>query len=176
MAASQTIAAPAIGSSTIESSSRRISLRFSTPMAAASLNNDTVTVIGPTGQIAGAVTPVKDGREVLFVPTQELLPDTHYSVFVSGSTDESGNQLPLTGHSFTTQALAANTASTGANTPPPGALSGHAAPSATPPSAVTSSTGPEDWIPGPEHFTGDWRAKRPPPPCRIYRLCRHPRG
>jgi len=141
-----------------------ISLRFSRPMAVTSLNNNSVTVIGPTGQITGAVTPVENGRVVFFVPTQELLPETHYSVFVSGSTDVSGTQLPLTGYSFTTLALTANVASTGVNTNPSSALNGQTKPLAIPPGAVTASTGPEDWIPGPEHFTGDWRAKRQPSP------------
>ncbi|MCP1456107.1 RHS repeat-associated core domain-containing protein [Pseudomonas kilonensis] len=137
-----------------------ISLRFSKPMAVTSLNSNTVTVIGPTGQITGRVTPVENGQAVFFVPTQELLPDTHYSVFISGATDASGTQLPLTGYNFTTQALTANTVSTGTNSS--GALDDQTKPLVTPPGPDMANTGPEDWIPGPEHLTGDWRAKRPP--------------
>ncbi|WDH22903.1 RHS repeat-associated core domain-containing protein [Pseudomonas chlororaphis] len=154
---------PAANANTVAVSSW-ISLRFSKPMAVTSLSSNTVTVIGPTGQTAGTVTPVEGGQAVFFVPTRELLPDTYYNVFVSGATDESGTQLPLTGYSFTTKALTVNVASTSTNTNSSDALKGQARPLTTPPGLDMANTGPEDWIPGPEHFSGDWRAKRPPSP------------
>ncbi|WLG47333.1 RHS repeat-associated core domain-containing protein [Pseudomonas sp. FP1740] len=164
---------PATNANTVAVSSW-ISLRFSKPMAVKSLNSNTVTVIGPTGQITGRVTPVENGQAVFFVPTQELLPDTHYSVFVSGATDASGTQLPLTGYNFTTQALTANTVSTGTNSS--GALDDQTKPPATPPSPEMANTGPEDWIPGPEHLTGDWRANRPPSPLQALPPLQAPSG
>lgn len=136
-----------------------ISLRFSKPMAVTSLDSSTVTVIGPTGQISGRVTPVENGQAVFFVPTQELLPDTHYSVFISGATDASGTHLTLAGYTFTTQALAANTAAT--STTLSSAGDDQTKPLATPAVSEMVNAGPEDWVPGPEHLTGDWRAKRP---------------
>ncbi|AMZ71426.1 MULTISPECIES: RHS repeat-associated core domain-containing protein [Pseudomonas] len=139
-----------------------ISLHFSKPMTVTSLNSNTVTVIGPTGQITGRVTPVENGQAVFFVPTQELLPNTHYSVFVSGATDASGTQLTLAGYTFTTQALTANTAPT--STTPSSAVDDQTKPLAPLADSEMVNAGPEDWVPGPEHLTGDWRTKRPPSP------------
>lgn len=166
---------PAANANTVAVSSW-ISLRFSKPMAVKSLNSNTVTVIGPTGQITGRVTPVENGQAVFFVPTQELLPDTHYSVFVSGAKDASDTQLPLTGYNFTTQTLTASAAPTGTSNNSPDALNDQTKPLANPPGPDMADTGPEDWIPGREHFTGDWRANRPPSPLQALPPLQAPPG
>ncbi|WP_447803904.1 kelch repeat-containing protein [Pseudomonas kilonensis] len=166
---------PAENANTVAVSSW-ISLSFSKPMAVTSLNSNTVTAIGPTGQITGRVTPVENGQAVFFVPTQELLPDTHYSIFVSGATDVSGTQLPLTGYNFTTQALTASAAPTGSSSNSPDTLNGPIKPMDTPPDLAMADTGPEDWIPGREHFTGDWRANRASSPLQALSPLQAPSG
>lgn len=89
-----------------------ISLRFSTPIEAASVSGATVSLIGPAGPVAATVTSVQ-GRLAFITPQEDLLPGTRYTVALGGVRNAQQQRLPFTSFGFTTAALAAtNTAST----------------------------------------------------------------
>ena len=80
-------------------------LRFSKRMAVASLNTDTVILIGPNGTTALKAVGVENGVTLFVTPKQELIPGSHYTLFVQGATDENGEALPFTAIGFTTAVL-----------------------------------------------------------------------
>lgn len=161
----------------------RIAVRFNRALAVASLNSQTVTLLGPNGPVAVQVVPAEGGMLLFVTPRVQLNPAAHYTLFIAGATDAHGIALPFTASSFTTRSLdAAPAAAQGATgAAPPGAPGARAAssasaanipatpgvasvssqstqPAATPPSQAADA---ELWIPGPEQLRGDWRSKRP---------------
>lgn len=155
--------------------SARLSLLFNKPLDPSSLNAKTVTLVGPQGAVEGSVTATDDGILAFFVPKVQLLPATHYTLFVKDAKDAAGNALPFTTIAFTTQSLnnggGVASGGTGAGTgsvtalpdSPSGASSASAAQidaaasasAASDPSADTS-TDDDSWSPGAKHRHGRW--------------------
>lgn len=95
---------PADGATGIDPSAL-LAVRFSTHLDVRTLNGDTVTLIGPTGNVGARVVPAEDGLLLFVTPTQELLPSSSYTLFVDGATDRSGTALPPVTIGFSTAAL-----------------------------------------------------------------------
>lgn len=91
--------------STNDSVSDPVSVRFSKPLKVASLNRETVVLIGPNGQTPVKVTPVEGGIVAFIKPEEELLPSADYTLIIKGAVDESGQVLPWNTVSFKTQAF-----------------------------------------------------------------------
>ncbi|MFB3112905.1 MAG: kelch repeat-containing protein, partial [Gemmatimonadales bacterium] len=118
-----------------------IALRFSKPLLVQTVNADTVTLTGPDGAAAAIVIPAEDGMLAFVTTEKSLRPDATYSLVLDGPTDRAGSPLPLTILTFKTASVSL------------GAPAGTGLPSDA-----------EEWIPGPEHFQGDWRSRRPDSP------------
>lgn len=183
---------PAIQSSTPAAEATGVSgqdplvVRFNKPMAVASLTSLSITLVGPNGAEPVNVVPLELGALAYIWPTKELLPASRYTLFVNGITDNAQHPLPLSAIGFDTAAKSAEDTA--------GAASGNAGGVADPrnfSSAQPSNppdepadlqvnqlnaveqgavlqagrtSDPEDWIPGPQHFKGRWRADRAPSP------------
>lgn len=87
-----------------------LSLRFSKPLAVASVNTDTVVLIGPDGQVPVRVTPTEGGLVAFVLPEQELLPSASYALIIQGAVDQQQQALGLVSIGFQTQALGSHTA------------------------------------------------------------------
>ncbi|OYV48180.1 MAG: hypothetical protein B7X10_03460, partial [Burkholderiales bacterium 21-58-4] len=87
--------------------SAEIAMRFSEHLKVNTLNNSTVTLIGPAGQVAAKVVPAEQGMLLFVTPAQELLPASYYTLFIRGASDPQGNALPLVTLGFETAALSA---------------------------------------------------------------------
>ncbi|HZJ63349.1 MAG TPA: RHS repeat-associated core domain-containing protein [Kofleriaceae bacterium] len=182
-------APPALQSSTPAAEATGVSghtpliVRFTRPMARASLSTQSVTLIGPTGAELIRVLPL--GTLAIVQPVQELLPASRYTLFINGATDDAQRPLPLSTIGFDTAAKSFEVA--GADVVPAAAqIAGEVQLSAGdaadhPANAVaqlaqlgsierlaiaqtdaTDDSG--DWVPGPQHFKGRWRADRTPSP------------
>ncbi|WP_414450021.1 RHS repeat-associated core domain-containing protein [Burkholderia sp. 22PA0099] len=155
--------------------SARLSLLFNKPLDPSSLNVKTVTLVGPQGAVEGSVTATDDGILAFFVPKVQLLPATHYTLFVKDAKDAAGNALPFTTIAFTTQSLnngggvasGGTGAGSGSVTALPDSSSGASSASvaqidaaasastASDPSADTPSDD-DSWSPGAKHRHGRW--------------------
>src|SRR5437762_2598412 len=80
-------------------------VRFSRPMAAASLNGQSVTLVGPVGAERVRVLPL--GAIAIIQPANELLPASRYTLFINGATDLDARPLPLSAIGFDTAAKTA---------------------------------------------------------------------
>lgn len=157
--------------------SQPLVVRLSKPMDVATLNEQTVTLLGPNG--AAQIKPVAvEGGLLLFVtPAQELLPASRYTLFVRGATDAQGQPLPFVAIGFNTAAAggAASNASTsaagastaGASTSPSASSTAAAAEQAlaraevaAKAAAAAAPVDDEDWIPGLQHRKGNWASGR----------------
>ncbi len=128
--------------------SAQIAVRFSERLKVTTLNNSTVTLIGPAGQVAATVVPAEAGMLLFVTPEQQLLPASYYTLFISGATDSEGTVLPFVALGFETAALSAGastTAAAGLNTP--GTISVVRAP--LPPSVGV-------WQPSISDYGGNW--------------------
>lgn len=85
-----------------------IALRFSKALAVTTLNAESVTLIGPNGRTQARVVPAEGGLLLFVTPKAPLQPGANYSLFVNGASDDTGNRLPFSTVSFTTQTLAPN--------------------------------------------------------------------
>jgi RHS repeat-associated protein len=83
-------------------------VRFSHPMDVRTLNENSVTLIGPNGAAALKAVPVDEGLLLFLTPLQDLAPATDYTLFISGAALASGRPLPFTSIGFTTRRLTAN--------------------------------------------------------------------
>jgi len=147
--------------------SSRLAILFNKPLAPATVNAQTVTLIGPFGAVKGMVTPTEEGLLAFFVPTQQLLPATSYTLFVQAATDTAQNPVAFTAVSFTTATLG-GTAASGSGTssgvvtalPQNGVSVANAADAV--PAAAASGAGvaaaPDDegWTPGAKNYHGNW--------------------
>lgn len=79
----------------------RIAVRFSKCLDVTSIHAGTVTLIGPTGKTAIRVVGTNDGRQLFVTPAAELMPATHYTLFMNGLTD-GAQEVPFTAVDFTT--------------------------------------------------------------------------
>jgi RHS repeat-associated protein len=155
----------------------RLVVRFSKRMAVASLNTETVTLIGPTGVISVKPVPVENGVLLFVTPRQQLLPASRYTLFIKGAKDEAGNALPFTAIGFGTaqigvktpaqdmivgQPLTGSGAKDTASQPPqasgtaatvPALAAGKGAPG----KGVGGADDDDEWHPEPaKHFHGQW--------------------
>ena len=82
----------------------RVNAVFSTPLSAASIGSNAITVSAGGTQIAGAITLSSSGTTLSFVPTNVLAASAAYTVAISGVTDQAGNTVAPFTSSFTTEA------------------------------------------------------------------------
>jgi RHS repeat-associated protein len=82
-----------------------LSVRFSKRMDVATLNAQTIVLIGPNGNTSLRPVAVEGGVVLFVTPVQDLLPGSDYTLFVQGATDEQARPLPFTAISFKTAAL-----------------------------------------------------------------------
>jgi RHS repeat-associated protein len=177
-------------------------VRFSRPMAAASLSAHSVTLVGPTGAEPIRVLPL--GTLAIVQPVQELLPASRYTLFINGATDEARRPLPLSTIGFDTAAKSdevagAEAAPAAAQIAEPGQqpAGGTALPTTEPSDRSTDASVPlaplgsverlaiaqtdatadsGDWVPGPQHFKGRWLADRTPSPMQTLPPLQAPAG
>src|SRR5688500_13045066 len=83
-----------------------ISLRFSKPLRAETVNDKTVSLSGPKGIEKIAVVPAENGSLAFLIPESHLLPGATYTVTVNGAIDRDGLLLPVSGLSFSTKPVA----------------------------------------------------------------------
>lgn len=141
-----------------------IALRFDRPIDAASLSAASITVMGPTGVVAGKVVLAEDGQLAFFSPAKPLFPGTQYSVFVDGLKDRAGQAVEFHAFSFTTVELPANTDLLGA----PGAAGAEASAAALAAAEVANRAAgqvvdiedDDAFTPKIEHRGGRWRIGR----------------
>ena len=75
----------------------RVALRFSKPLRVETLNEETVTLVGPDGQSVAAVVPAEGGMLGFVTPAEQLRVGATYTLSLNGATDNSGQSLaPLT--------------------------------------------------------------------------------
>ncbi|AKQ68195.1 kelch domain protein [Myxococcus hansupus] len=153
-----------------------LAVRLSQPVSEAS--GSTVSLMGPVGSVAGRHTLAESGRLLFFLPTKSLLPATAYTLYAQGLKGEGGLELPLTTVGFTTASLAPGEARPDARLPRP--RSSRAQAKAQPVASLRATErrlpdgryewlaperpffdDGETWLPGPEHFTGNWRSSEP---------------
>lgn len=80
-------------------------VRFSKLLDVSTLSAQTVTLIGPTGQVSATVTPVEGGLLVFVAPRIELLPASDYTLMIHGAKDAEGQALELSAIGFKTRSL-----------------------------------------------------------------------
>jgi RHS repeat-associated protein len=151
-------------------------LRFSRPVALASVNAGTVTLIGPGGVVNAHVVPSQDGMLAFISPDAALFPGTSYTLFVQGVADRTGARLDLVTLSFATRVLAQPAADTASAQAAAGATSSAGAASSAgevgagaggQPAASSlvddSDAGDEIFAVSERNFGGNWRTDRPLP-------------
>jgi RHS repeat-associated protein len=94
-----------------------ISVRFGKALNVESLNDETVTLFGPSGPVASDVVPAAAGLLMFVTPKVDLAPRSTYTLFIKGAVDQEGRPLPFTAVSFTT-AQVGDTAATAVSTSP----------------------------------------------------------
>lgn len=168
---------PAAGATQVTVSSR-FSVLFDKPLALQTINAQTVTLIGPAGPVKGTVTPAENGMLAFFVPAQQLLPATQYTLFVQGATDATRTPVAFAAVSFTTASLGgtAGGGTVGGGTGSaivtslamPASTGVAAAASAAATTAVASAvaakspeTDDESWTPGARNYHGNWTTGNP---------------
>lgn len=86
----------------------RIAVRFSKPLHVQSINDGSVTLVGPAGAVSGKAIAAEAGLLAFFTPSADLSPDTTYTLFLNGLTDSAGGSLPFSSFSFTTHRFRAD--------------------------------------------------------------------
>ena len=149
---------------------QRLVVRFNKRLSVASLNSTTVTLLGPSGPVK--IRPVGvDGGVLLFVtPEQELLPDSAFTLFVQGATDEYGQSLQMVAIGFHTAALgstgsavagtATAVATTSTLTTAAATSANASVPAASSALTTTVSEADEVWTPSEHNYHGDWTSGR----------------
>lgn len=95
-----------------------LSLRFSEPMDPRTINDKTITLLGPGGDVPVTVAAVEDGRLAFITPKSDLYPSVHYTLFVQGVSSQRHVGLSFTAIDFSVAAetAAGSSASTTAST------------------------------------------------------------
>ena len=147
---------------------QRLVLRFNKRMSVASLNAKSVTLVGPSGAVKIDPVAVEGGVLLFVTPQQELLPDSSFTLFVQGTTDEYGQTMPLVAIGFKTAALGSGSTGKGAGTATASVVAAAAAtssqaqtPAAAASAAVVAANSEDDlWIPSEKNFHGEWKSGR----------------
>jgi RHS repeat-associated protein len=162
----------------------QLAIRFNAPVNVTQLNSSTITLVGPAGAVGGRVAGAEGGVLAFFTPDIDLLPNTIYTLFISGIADVSGTPLAMSTVRFTTHRFTSTDTSATQITPATGANAWSPAPKAetqsrtrqsssvsaksrvaaamsrlpatTPPGSQPSNTG-EDWTPQERNRHGAWR-------------------
>lgn len=79
-----------------------LALRFSEPLNVRTLNDSTVSLNGPNGDVPIEVVPAEGGMLAFANPESSLLSASQYTLSIVGATDPSGNRLSGTVIRFTT--------------------------------------------------------------------------
>jgi RHS repeat-associated protein len=158
-------------------------IRFTQWMEVASLDNNSVVLIGPHGLVNIDVTPVEYGLLLFVQPQQDLLPASYYTLFIDGAVNRIGQKLSFTAIGFTTASLTeqgtiagsevasspgttATTATTGADTAQTGTSDTETGKNESPitdrqtvqkeETTVSPDDDGELWIPAPHNYRGEW--------------------
>ena len=83
----------------------RLGVRFSQPVAHATVSTGKVTLVGPRGAVSIHVAITEAGRLAFIAPQQPLMPATPYTLYVEGIEDFSGHRLALSSIAFKTASL-----------------------------------------------------------------------
>lgn len=153
-------------------------IRFNQRMSVASLNAKTVTLLGPHGMVAVTPVGVEYGMLLFVTPKQDLLPNSRYTLFIKGASDQTGQALPFASIDFTTAQLRAGeseqttTEGNGQSNVTPAVTANESGPVTGPNSRplammelqaiamAAQNKDPEIWGPDASHFKGDWRTRR----------------
>jgi RHS repeat-associated protein len=141
---------PAAGSTGV-SVSVTLAMRFSKPLLLATLNEETVTLIGPAGSAQVTVAGAEAGMLLFVTPHQPLIPGSHYTLFVRGAQTAANATLPFTAIGFQTETLSSSTGGITINWPRPQA-------ERTPPEAEPDDADGEIWVPSSQNYHGTWRS------------------
>jgi RHS repeat-associated protein len=161
----------------------RVAILLSAPMQLGSSAGQEMSLVGPSGAVAGKSVATNGGQLLFFSPSVDLLPGAAYTVFLQGAKDQSGDSFPFSTSSFSTQSFPASPAATklrvdSASTKPQAPVPANA-PSPRPASAASpkpsapaapvqknektttsqdaeDNPAPEDWIPQEKNRHGDW--------------------
>jgi len=145
----------------------RIVLRFTTPIKLESINRNTVTLLGPDGEVDIRVVPVDDGMLAFITPGQQLLPASAYSMFVKGARDRLNREVPLVAMSFETTQLIPGSALDHSGTTDQTsrgnlktASSQSYRSSEQPARAIAEAETDEAWVPSAADRRGNWLSRR----------------
>lgn len=83
-----------------------ISVRFSRPVVMSSISAQTLTIMGPNGNIEAKAVAAEKGMLAFVNPTSPLLPGEVYSVSLGGAVDMDGSTVPSSQFTFTTAGTA----------------------------------------------------------------------
>jgi len=140
-------------------------VHFAQPMQVATLNDRTVTLIGPHGPVPVRVVPLELGTLLFVTPLEELLPDSAYTLFIAGAMDMRSQSLPFTAIPFGTPALDERRhdrqhtqAGPAAVTPDVATMSASEKQTAE---AVQRAAAAAQWQPNAANQNGDWRSALP---------------
>ena len=142
-----------------------VAVRFSRP--AVGIDGDTITLYGPNGVVRTSVISAEGGMLAFLVPSHNLQPDSRYTVFVQGLTDQAGDSFSFAAWSFNTARITAPAASSSPTTERPGPPISNGDSRSTDPLAspiwrVADPSGdPEIWTPDAEALKdAGWKDKR----------------
>ena len=85
-----------------------IALRFSKPLQMASVNSSTLVLTGPSGAVSASVIPAEGGMLAFVQPLTTLEIGSNYTLDISGTVDNLGQQLADTRIAFSTTESAAS--------------------------------------------------------------------
>jgi RHS repeat-associated protein len=121
-----------------------LALRFSEPLSVSTVNDDTVTLTGPSGKVPIKVVPAEGGMLAFITSTNNLAAASQYTLSIFGATDPSGNRLSDTTVQFTTvgtEAAPLSAAAPNASQPNPFDSPYRKLPSLKAPKGVTAISG-----------------------------------
>ncbi|WP_140630132.1 kelch repeat-containing protein [Methylibium rhizosphaerae] len=158
--------APAVQASRPQTQERNVAgqgplmVRFNKRLSVASLNAQSVTLIGPNGAETVKVVAAEQGLLLFVWPSQQLLPASRYTLFINGAQDKAQQRLPLTAIGFDTAALGSAGSATlvhgGAAAAPNGRDPRTAAPQVDPKALAAMQADDELFVPDATHRKGNW--------------------
>ena len=130
-----------------------IALRFSAPMDVKTLNDRTVSLLGPQGPTPIKVNVVDGGRLAFVTPSSDLLPGFFYALYLNGLHAEDGAAVPMQTISFDTATIRINETEVADSS----SLYGE-------PIREVGYIEDSSWHPGKDSLDGHWRVNKPIPP------------